>query len=203
MAELKASGLVREDQGGARPRYYLMPAHEVPGCEGHVPALSEAEQQALADMKPGYSTWFSTKANPAWGGGASPYSAALGLAGKGLARELKGGRFEPIAHDAVKAAEPDWIWLPNTIVTSAAGETAPVQLLRQAQNPSALRLFVDLYHSHGLAEDGGVHWRKIRESYTRHKVGERGHFLVWGFQASTTTAWGTPAFVAPHLDRPV
>ena len=23
--------------------------------------------------------------------------------------------------------------------------------------------------------------------------------MVWGFQATTTTAWGTPAFVAPHL----
>ena len=198
MAELKASGLVREDQGGARPRYYLMPAHEVPGCEGHVPALSEAEQRALTELNPGHSTSFSTKASCEWGG-SSPYSAALGLASKGLARELKGGRFEPIAYDAEKAAEPDWIWLPNTIVMGAAGEIAPIHLLRQAQNPAALRLFVDLYHSHGLAEDGGVHWRKIRESYTRHKVGERGHFVVWGFQATTTTAWGTPAFVAPHL----
>jgi hypothetical protein len=198
MAELKASGLVREDQGGARPRYYLMPAHEVAGCEGHVPTLSEAEQRVFAELKPGHPTSFSTKANRDWGG-SSPYSVALELARKGLARELKGCHFEPIAYDAVKAAEPDWIWLPNTIVTGASDETAPVQLLRQAQNPSALRLFVDLYHSHGLVEDGGVHWRRIRQNYTRHKVGQRGPFVVWGFQASTTTAWGTPAFVAPHL----
>jgi hypothetical protein len=198
MAELKASGLVREDQGGARPRYYLMPAHEVPGCEDHVPALSEAEQRALAELKPGYSTLFSTKASGDWGG-SSPYSAALELASKSLARELKGCRFEPIAYDAEKAAEPDWIWLPNTIVTGAAGETAPVQLLRQAQNPSALRLFVDLYHSHGLAEDGGVHWRRIRQNYTRHKVGERGPLVVWGFQSGNSETWLNAPFVIPHL----
>jgi hypothetical protein len=68
MAELKASDLVREDQGGTRPRYYIMPAHEVPGCEGHLPALSGVEQQALAELKPGHPTWFSTKASPNWGG---------------------------------------------------------------------------------------------------------------------------------------
>jgi hypothetical protein len=198
MAELKASGLVREDQGGARPRYYLMAAHEVPGCEGHVPALSDVEQRALAELKPGHPTWFSTKASPAWGGD-SPYSAALGLASKGLARELKGCRFESIAHDAAKAAEPDWIWLPNTIVTGATGEIAPIHLLRQAQNPAALRLFVDLYHSHGLAEDGGVHWRRIRQNYTRHKVGERGPLVVWGFQSGNSETWLNAPFVIPHL----
>jgi len=53
------------------------------------------------------------------------------------ARELKGCHFEPIAYDAEMAAEPDWIWLPNTIVTGAAAETAPIHLLRQAQNPAA------------------------------------------------------------------
>jgi hypothetical protein len=58
MAELKASGLVREDQGGARPRYYLMPAHEVPGCEGHglsklfltiAAAFAEAERDRIRE----------------------------------------------------------------------------------------------------------------------------------------------------------
>jgi hypothetical protein len=157
-----------------------------------------AERRALADLKPGYSTLFSTKASGDWGG-SSAYTAALGLVTKGLARELKGGRFEPIAHDAAKTAEPDWIWLPNTIVTGATGETAPIHLLRQAQNPAALRLFVDLYHSHGLAEDGGVHWRRIRRNYTRHKVGERGSFVVWGFQDGNSETWLNAPFVIPHL----
>jgi hypothetical protein len=189
--------LVRADEG-AKPRYFLMPAHEVPGCEGHMPALSDPEQRALAELKPGYRTFFPTKISPDWGG-ASPYVAALGLMRKGLARDLKGGNFEPVAYDAAKAAEPDWIWLPNALVRSAAGETPPVRLVRQAQNPAALRLFVDLYHAHALAADGGVHWRRIRQEYTRHKVGEHGAVVVWGFKASKQAAWGDAPFVAPHM----
>lgn len=133
MATLLVSGLVRLEVGGSRPQFYIMPAHEVPGC------------------------------------------------------------------DDARTAEPDWIWLPNTIVMGAAGETPPVCLLRQAQDPAALRPFVDLYHSHGLAEDGGVHWRCIRQGYTRHKIGERGPFVVWGFEAATVEAWATAPFIAPHL----
>ena len=132
-------------------------------------------------------------------GGASPYDPAHALVSKGLARKLEDGRFEPIPHDAAEAAKPNWIWLPNTIVTGAVDETPPVHLLRQAQNTAALRLFVDLYHAHGLAEDGGIHWRRIRQNYTRHRVGERGPFVVWGFQASNKEFWLSAPFVAPHL----
>jgi hypothetical protein len=81
----------------------------------------------------------------------------------------------------------------------AADETPPLQRLRQAQNPVALRLFVDLYHSHGLAEDGGVHWRQIRQEYTRHNVGQHGPFTVWGFQKSDNRTWTSAPFVAAHL----
>ena len=35
MAELKTIGLIREDKGGKYPRYYIMPAQDVPGCEGY------------------------------------------------------------------------------------------------------------------------------------------------------------------------
>ncbi len=198
MAELTAGGLVRQDAGGARPRYYLMPAHEVPGCEGHMPALSAPEQQALGELVLGYSTWFSRKASRDWGG-AIPYDAAQRLTAKRLARELADGRFEPIPYDAAKAAEPDWIWLPNTIVDGAADETPPLQLLRSTQNLAALRLFVDLYHEHNLADDGGIHWRRVRQSYTRCQIGQQGPFIVWGFQEGIIETWTKVPFVASHL----
>jgi hypothetical protein len=51
---------------------------------------------------------------------------------------------------------PEWIFLPNTFVTGAADETQPLELLRQTQDPMALRLAVDLYYAQNLAEDGGV-----------------------------------------------
>jgi hypothetical protein len=200
MAELKASGLVREDRGGTRPRYFITPAHEVPGCEDHLPALSDVEQRVLAGLQPGRRTDLSARASPDLGGD-SPYGVALGLVAKGFARHFKGrgGGFEPIAYDAEKAAKPDWIWLPNAIVTGAATETPPVQLLRQAQNPAALRLFIDLYHTHGLAEDGGVHWHRFRQEYFRQKVGDRGPLTVWGFAAGATTGSRDSLFIAPHM----
>ena len=49
-------------------------------------------------------------------------------------------------------AEPDWIWLSNTITDGAKDETPPVQLLRQTKNPAALRLFIDLHHAQNLAD---------------------------------------------------
>ena len=102
-------------------------------------------------------------------------------------------------YDSEAASRPDWIWLPNSIIAGAAGETPAIELIRQSQRPSALRLFVDLYHAQGLARDGGVHWRQLRRVYGRHKVGERGIYVIWGFRELTTEAWGTAPFVAPHL----
>jgi hypothetical protein len=104
-----------------------------------------------------------------------------------------------VLHDAEAAAKPGWVWLPNAIVDGAADETAPVKLVRQTGSAPTLRLLVDLYGAHNLDEDGGVHFRRIRQSYARHKVGERGPFVVWGFVPGTALASRDTPFVAPHL----
>ena len=57
---------------------------------------------------------------------------------------------------AEKTSDPQWIWLPNALVDGAAGETPPIELLRQSQEVGALRLLVDLYDAHSLAADGGI-----------------------------------------------
>jgi hypothetical protein len=45
-------------------------------------------------------------------------------------------------------AEPDFIWLPNTVVTGTdRGEESPVRRLRSGGNIWTLRLFIDLYHA--------------------------------------------------------
>ncbi len=102
-----AAGLIRVIQGGTRPRYYIIPAHEVLGCEGH---------------------------------------------------------HEAVPYNSEAAAKPQWIWLPNTIVDGAANETTPLEILRQSQNTTALRIFGDLYHAHTLASDGGADWRPDKGS---------------------------------------
>lgn len=83
----------------------------------------------------------------------------------------------------VAKGEPlaDWIWLPNTIIDGANGETPPVERVRQSQVLPALRLYIDLYHTQSLAMDGGVSWRAIRKSYHSKKVGEWGAFNIFAF----------------------
>jgi hypothetical protein len=194
---VKDGGLVRVDEAGSRPRYYLLPAHVIPGCEGHPPTLSVEEQALLGEMDPEYTYRFSNRRSRRRD--QSDLQLARSLTLKGLVSQDTEGRFSVQPYDAAKAAEPDWIWLPNTIVTGATNETPPVALLRQAQSPAALRLFVDCYHSHGLAEDGGIHWRRIRRAFTRHRIGERGPYVVWGFQAGSDVTWSSSPFVAAHL----
>jgi hypothetical protein len=96
--------------------------------------------------------------------------------------------------------DPEWIWLPNAIVTGAADETPPIELIRQSQNAGALRLFVDLYTAQALAADGGVDWRQLRREHGRIKVGEYGAYVIFGFEtAADTFVCGKPPFLEPHL----
>jgi hypothetical protein len=114
-------------------------------------------------------------------------------------RHADGERYRAIRHDEIAAAKPDWIWLPNALVDGAAGETAPVELIRQTGSVETLRLLVELYRAHNLDENGGLHFRQIRQDYQRHKVGEWGPFVVWGFATDLVKAWPDAPFVAPHL----
>jgi hypothetical protein len=47
--------------GGTKPSYYILSARVVPGCDGYLSPLSEAEQQALSDPHPGYQTEFASR----------------------------------------------------------------------------------------------------------------------------------------------
>jgi hypothetical protein len=158
----------------------------------------DPNEQRVWDYLSSGSASLPDKSSPKWGY-CNPSNVARGLVKKGRVRDLGAGNFEPDPRWADTASQPDWIWLPNTIIDGAAGETAPVELLRQTQNLAALRLFVDLYHAHNLANDGGVHWRCIREQYVRHKVGERGAFIIWGFEVAQDAVFTDALFVKPFL----
>jgi hypothetical protein len=95
----------------------------------------------------------------------------------------------------------EFIFLPNELVTGAAGEESPVERVRQCQDPMTLRLFVDLYREQWLVDCGGVNRRYLWRQYDRVKVGERGPYVVWGFGTPKTWIhWGGP--IEPHY-RPV
>jgi hypothetical protein len=135
--------------------------------------------------------------------------AIAALEGAGLIRVLqKGSRpryfITPATKDpgvARTREEPDWIWLPNTLIDGADGEVPPVERVRQARNITALQLFIDLYHAHNLADDGGVDWRPpngIRERFKRLKIGETHEYNIWGFYGETVETWSTNPIFARH-----
>ena len=197
-----AAGLARQDKGGQHPRYTILSAVEVPGCipGAHRPPLSEAE--ALLVEKIGDRQLWVSKVgswNSEWAPiSTKPHDLALGLVRKGVLVDHGGQFFSAIP--APVDDKPDWIWLPNAIVDGVPGAAIPVELIRQSANRAALRLFIDLYHAQSLSDFGGVHWREVRRTYDRHRIGERGAFVVWGFrQANRFQGWGNVPFVRAHM----
>ena len=166
---------------GTRPKYHLSAAHQIPGCGGHLPPALDELEQTLFERLCGGESRLPSKGDKNLGGH-SPRSIIKGLVQKGWARSNGGHRYEPIQHDLVTAQEPDWIWLPNDLVTGATNETPPLELVRQTQDVMTLRLLVDLYHAQNLREDGGVRRTHISQQYKRFEVGRQAEFMVWGFR---------------------
>lgn len=205
-AQVAVNTLVRASlvlilQGGKRPRYRLMPAHEVPGCEGFPPANLDADEQSVFDH-------FVSGAKPIpensyrWTIQRDARTVAASLVTKGVAKpvgEESAHCYSAIIYDAEAAAKPDWIWLPNALVDNVAGETAPIELIRQTQSHDTMRLLINLYHAHSLPSDGGVHWRSIQQTYTREKVGQRGPFIVYGFRPGGELCWSDKLLIRAHL----
>jgi hypothetical protein len=84
---------------------------------------------------------------------------------------------------AEKPSEKDvTIWLPNALVTGAANETPPVELVRQTQDVMVLRLLLDLYHAQDLVGESGLPRRYVWQKYERERIGQRGEYDVWEFR---------------------
>jgi hypothetical protein len=121
---------------------------------------------------------------------------ALRLVGNGYLSRDAEGDFRLVAR------KPEWIWLPNALVTGVGSETPPVELIRQMQDPMILRLLIDLYDAQNLREDGGVNRFVAYAKWERERVGEHAQYTVWGFRdAESTMAFGGSAPVAPHIDH--
>ncbi|WP_146648238.1 hypothetical protein [Labilithrix luteola] len=125
--------------------------------------------------------------------------AIASLVTTGLLKQTKTGS-RPAYRFEHKLGE-DSIFLPNAIVTGAASETPPVEVLRQSQDALLLRLFVELYFVQNLVEDGGISRKVVYQKYERHNVGQRGEHDVFGFERSGTYVFhGTPS-AAPHTSK--
>lgn len=211
LALLEKAGLVSVIKNDSRPRRRLAAANELAGKGDVRPELNEYEAAVLADLRRmGGGPIFVPKTTNYRSGDwslTSPYKHAVKLAAKGYLRDAGGQKFAVIETapgvDTSGDYEPDWTWLPNAIVDGAAGEPSPLERIRQLQSLAAIRVFVDLYHSHDLAEDGGVSWANgagIRQTFERFAVGQQGPYAVWGFKRGTYSAWIGATAVAPHFD---
>jgi hypothetical protein len=170
VSDLKAAGLIDQLEAGTRPRYRLRKA-EALGA-----SLSDAERAAI--QKPA-----TTRKRLS----SDELHLAHKVHMKGLAI-LEGGRYR-LKPQAV--AEPEWIWLPNQIVTGAAKEVPPLELIRQTRDALLLRLFVELYSVQDLVSDGGIPRSFMYRKYTREKAGQQGECTVWAFALDNEHVWET------------
>ena len=167
------SGLMTLERPGTRPLYGIVPAHELPGM-----MLSVDDRAVLGLLA---------------GGGMSKIpkvhrDTARDLTSRGILISHGGDYYAKKSESFTDfAAEPEHVWLPNTVVEGAADEVPPLALLRQMQDVRRLRLFVALYDSSDLPNDGGVSRHSLRQNHTLTKVSHRGASTIWGFGSGTST----------------
>lgn len=198
---LLAVGIIRQTRTGTKPLYYLVAPHEIP--VPRPPSVTSNEDALLRIIEDaGTSIWVPqvAKADSEWPN-TTPIDIARSLVRKGHLIQVGAQHFGLAEPAEPMGEDPDWIWLPTSLVDGIAAETAPVELLRQSQNLPALRLLVDLYHAQSLPRHGGVHWRTVRLSYSRERVGGYGAHTVWGFSANKLEAWPHQPLLQPFIDR--
>ncbi len=196
---LVACSVVRyaENHSVQHPRYELPNWDEIQGIErsateGRVKALVGRDKILLEEVRRGEVSRL-TK---------SKRAALNSLVERGVV-EAHGAwdyRAKSLMMDPAEKA-PDLIWLPNTIVVGTdSGEPSPVRRLRSRPEVWDLRLFIDLYHSQNLRDDGGISPKTVCETYERKQIGQQGFFKVWGFrQKHRTVSW--EGLLAGHRTR--
>ncbi|MBE7158050.1 MAG: hypothetical protein INR62_06385, partial [Rhodospirillales bacterium] len=112
---------------------------------------------------------------------------------------------QPVRSDApqgkprFRQIEPDFVWLPNTLVDGFSGPDAPLARLRQMRDIRAIRLLLDVYRFSNLPENGGIHPSVIRDTFKRTEVGKQGPYTIWAFGADTSSASWDP-LATPFLE---
>jgi hypothetical protein len=162
------NGLLVQERRGSRPLYGIIPAHKLPGL-----ALSDDDRCVLGLVG-------EAGAIPS-----SHYVTAYDLVRRGFLSHKRKRWF--LNNSELLSSEPQHVWLPNAIIEGAADETPPVALLRQMQDVRRLQLFVSLYDTSDLPNDGGVSRFSLRRNYALKKVGQRGALTIWGFGSATGT----------------
>ncbi|AWU98093.1 hypothetical protein DM194_27800 (plasmid) [Azospirillum ramasamyi] len=158
----------------------LVPAHEVPGCEGAPPPpLTQVERMLFDRLVAGEREMRRGRCRRLRHN--RPTVVADQLIAKGWARRLPDQTVEPIFYDAAEAAKPQWVWLPTSLVRGASGQK-PLATLHKYGASAALHLLVRLHAAQDLLSDGGIHWNAMRWRYQKSKIDQRGKNTVWVFE---------------------
>ncbi len=177
---LQKDGSVQLIRGGTKPKYELIPWSELEQNRAPARKPMTERQRTVFEM---------VAAGEQPKGSDAQVAAHLARAGW-LARDASSRFFIP---SETEPSEPDWIWLPNELVTRAASEIPPVELVRQSQDVMTLRLLVDFYHSQNLREEGGIGRHFTWQKFERFEVGRQAQFTIWGFcYESDWVGWNGP-----------
>lgn len=174
LLNLRTAKVLVQTQGGTRPRYDIVSWDEV----APRPSMTATEQRAYTIIESGEQPESE-----------KDIGAACTLLSKGWTQRDPEGRF-------ALADEGNYIWLPNSLVEPGPAFTSPVDRLRQTGDVMTLRLLVDLYHHHGLVEDGGVSRRVMYAAYEAAELGEKGIYRVVDFQRPTQAVCPVPTMLA-------
>lgn len=146
-------------------------------------AALQAERVKLTDRQRGVVARVLGRRNPITSSDDPDYQVAYALKQRGVLALADG---KP-GKSRFAVGEQDWIWLPNTLADGFADGDSPFARLRQARDPEAVRLLLDIYRHANLAEDGGFPWHALRRKFRRVEVDRQGAFTIWGF---TSEGWG-------------
>lgn len=86
------------------------------------------------------------------------------------------------------------LWLPNELIDGAGGEIPPITKLRETGNLELLEKFILLYGLQDLDNDGGLPRDIAQTIFDRKNICSIGHFVLYGFARTKTTANSTGLF---------
>ena len=108
----------------------------------------------------------------------------------GFVTKVKEGKHPKF--DIAPSETGEYLWLPKTFITGAAGEVPPIKLLWQTGSVEVFRLMMDYYWLTDIYQEGGL-WQ-IWNDYRSEKLGDYAQFRFFGFRDEGNLA-AEPFFV--------
>ena len=107
----------------------------------------------------------------------------------GFVTKVKEGKHPKF--DIAPPEREEYLWLPKTFITGAAGEVPPLKLLCQTGSVEVFRLMMDYYWLTDISQEGGL-WQ-IWKDYKSEKMGDHAQFNLIAFN-DTVTRTADPSF---------